>query len=470
VGKRRKQCPGCRELRQEVAALKLVVAQQAELIRELQARLGLNSRNSSKPPSSDPPATPPAPRSKPTGRKRGGQPGHEGVTREPLPPGDVDEFVNIHPPRCRGCSAPFGSEAAECGAPVRHQVVEIPRAAAFVTEYVLHRCVCEACGCMTAASLPAGVMPWVVGPRLQAMLSTLSGRFRLSRREVLEMAQAVFGRKCRLSLGSLVALEDRTRKALTSAHEEAQAAVLEEGIVHPDETSFYEGTHKSWLWVAATPRAAFFRIDAQRGRAAFHRLLPDFAGAIVVDRWKAYLRHGDERRQLCWSHLQRNFQELVDRGTPATRVGRPGLRAARAVFKNWNRYRRGELTLPGLRRLLAPVRETLERAIQRGVGNKDRKARAMSKDLLPQIRCLWTWLDHEDMEPHNNRAERMIRPAVLWRKSSFGTQSARGSRFAECMLTVSQTLKLQGRGVLDFVERSIRAHRIGAPAPRLLTP
>ena len=64
----------------------------------------------------------------------------------------------------------------------------------------------------------------------------------------------------------------------------------------------------------------------------------------------------------------------------------------------------------------------------------------------------------------------MIRPAVLWRKNSFGTQSARGSRFAECMPTVTQTLKLQGQGVLEFVERSIRAHQLGKPAPRLLAP
>ena len=353
---------------------------------------------------------------------------------------------------------------------MRHQVVEIPEAVASVIEYVLHRDACQACGCVTTAALPEGVMPWAVGPRLQAMLATLTGRFRLSRREVLEMAQAFFGPKCRLSLGLLSALEERTRKALGAAYEEAQAAVLEEDVVHPDETSFYEGTHKSWLWVAASPRVAFFRIDARRGRAAFNRLLPEFEGAIVVDRWNAYLRHGNERRQLCWAHLKRNFQELVDRSTPATRVGRPGLRAAKEVFENWNRYQRGELTLAGLRSVMAPTRKKLERAIKRGLRNEDRKARAMSKDVLPQITCLWTWLQHEGMPPHNNLAERMIRPAVLWRKSSFGTQSPRGSRFAECMLTVTQTLKLQGRGVLDFVESSIRAHRTGSPAPKLLTP
>ena len=144
MGKRRKQCPGCRELRQEVAALKLVVAQQAELIRELQARLGLSSRNSSKPPSSDPPSSPPVPRSKPTGRKRGGQPGHDGATREPFPPADVDEFVQVHPSHCQDCATPLASQAEGHGTPIRHQVVEIPQAAAYVTEYLLHRSSCPA--------------------------------------------------------------------------------------------------------------------------------------------------------------------------------------------------------------------------------------------------------------------------------------------------------------------------------------
>ena len=139
MGKRKQQCPGCRELRQEVAALRLVVAQQAELIRELQARLGLNSRNSSRPPSSDPPAKPPARPSQPTGRKRGGQPGHEGTTRATFPPADVDAFVELHPSNCRNCAAPLRPDATKDPAPIRHRVVEITSAAAIVTEYVLHR-------------------------------------------------------------------------------------------------------------------------------------------------------------------------------------------------------------------------------------------------------------------------------------------------------------------------------------------
>lgn len=277
-------------MRGELAALRLVVLQQQEKIRELEARLNLSSRNSSKPPSSDPPGAPRPPRSKGTGRKQGGQPGHKGKTRPWFPLDDVDEFVDVRPSHCDGYARPLGPAAFGCLDPWRHQIVEIPSASASVTEYVMHAAVCDACGEKTQASLPEGVMPWAVGPRLQAVLSTLCGRFRLSRREVLEAAEALFDLKARLALGTLVALEERTRLALAAAYEEAARAVQESSIVHPDETSYYEGTHKSWLWVAAMPEVAYYRIDPQRGRAAFGRLLPDFQGSIVVDRWNAYVR------------------------------------------------------------------------------------------------------------------------------------------------------------------------------------
>ena len=205
-------------MRGELAALRLVVLQQQEKIRELEARLNLSSRNSSKPPSSDPPGAKRPPRSKGTGRKQGGQPGHKGKTRPWFPLDDVDEFVDVRPSHCGCCARPLGPEAFGLFDPWRHQVVEIPPVSAFVTEYLMHGAVCGACGERTLASLPEGVMPWVVGPRLQAVLSTLSGRFRLSRREVLEAAEALFGPKARLGLGTLVALEERTRLALTAAY------------------------------------------------------------------------------------------------------------------------------------------------------------------------------------------------------------------------------------------------------------
>ena len=178
--------------------------------------------------------SPRPPRSKGTGRKQGGQPGHQGKMRPWFPLDDVDEFVDVRPSHC-GCRARPLRPAAVAGlAPWRHQVVEFPPVSAFVTEYLMHGAVCDACGERTQASLPEGVMPWAVGPRLQAVLSTLSGRFRLSRREVLEAAEALFGPKARLGLGTLVALEERTRRALTAAYEEAARAVQEASIVHPD--------------------------------------------------------------------------------------------------------------------------------------------------------------------------------------------------------------------------------------------
>jgi transposase len=89
--------------------------------------------------------------------------------------------------------------------------------------------------------------------------------------------------------------------------------------------------------------------------------------------------------------------------------------------------------------------------------------------LLAWEPALWTFAYHEGVEPTNNRAERALRPAVLWRKRSFGCHSDEGCRYVERLLTVVQTLRLQGRDVLDYLQAALTAHRDGLPAPKLLT-
>jgi transposase len=88
-----------------------------------------------------------------------------------------------------------------------------------------------------------------------------------------------------------------------------------------------------------------------------------------------------------------------------------------------------------------------------------REARALVKDLIEYGAALWTFTRVERIEPTNNAAERAvrIRRAVLWRKNSFGSASRWGSRFAERMLAVCESLRAQGRSILDFLEASIRA-------------
>ena len=455
-------CPGCVELRKELAILR-------SEIRDLRARLNSTSRNSSKPPSSDPPSAPPRAPSPPTGRKPGGQPGHEGVRREEFRAHEVDRRVAapIDVARCAGCRAPLSSGRRE--EPERHQVVEIPAAAAQVTEYVVERVTCSGCGLTTCAPLPLGVAEGAIGPRLQAVLALLVGRFRLSRREAEEACRSLFGDKARVSLGWISELEQRTAAALEPADRDVADYVRASPVVHADETLFRERKKKTWLWTASTALASLFRIDLERSREAFHRQLGrEFAGTIVTDRWASYHRHSRRRRQICWAHLKRNLQELVDRGRPAARVGDAGLRAVADVFDAYDEHRAKGTSLATLSRRLSPTRLRLLADLERGEKSADRKAAAFCKDVLKLFPCLWTFTRVEGVPTTNNLAERRIRPAVLWRKNSFGCHSAAGSRFAERMMTVVQTLRAQGRDVLAFLEASIRAALTGAKPPRIL--
>jgi transposase len=464
------ECPRCRELERTIAIRDALhaqaIARVEARVRELEARLKLDSRNSSRPPSSDPPGVRPKPARRPGDRKAGGQPGHEGKCRPAFAPEQIDRTVEEHPGSCHLCGGHLRGAKRGALDPVRHQVVDVPAAPAEVTEYVLHRVLCPCCGVVTTAPLPAGTPSGAVGPRLQAIFALMVGRFRLSRREALEAIVALFGPKAEVSLGTLSALEGRTSAALAPAWEEARAAVRASAVAHADETSYGPG----WLWMACTSDLSFFLVDPNRSRAACQRLLgEDFPGVIVTDRWASYHYHPFRRRQLCWAHLQRNAQELVDRGGSAVRVGRAVLRAADAVFSAWEDHRAGRLTVPSMARRLAPARRELSRALQRGRTNADRKAAALCNDLRKLFVSLWTFARRSGVEPTNNLAEREIRPAVLWRKGCFGAWCDAGRRFTERVLTVARTLRRKGRDILAYLEASIRARLAGKPAPRLLT-
>jgi transposase len=186
-------------LRLENAALRAEkVALQAR-VRELEARLGQNSSNSSLPPSSDPPQAPARPKAPPSGRKRGGQPGHRGACRALLPVEQVDEIVVLEPERCRHCGQPFsGTVTGRRGRVWRHQVVELLPLAVRVTEYQMTARRCPACGKRTRADLPVGVPRRPFGPRLTAVVALLSGRYRLSRREVRQLLHDLWAVSSRL--------------------------------------------------------------------------------------------------------------------------------------------------------------------------------------------------------------------------------------------------------------------------------
>jgi transposase len=218
-----------------------------------------------------------------------------------------------------------------------------------------------------------------------------------------------------------------------------------------------------------TATITVFRIDRRRSGAAVEALLgADFAGVIGSDRWAAYNRFPAERRALCWAHLKRAFQGLVDRGGEAAPIGRWGLAEIERLFALWHRFRAGEVGREELQRRLIPLQARLGRLLRRGQENPDRKAAGLCRELTKWWTALWTFARLDGVEPTNNGAERALRPAVLWRKGSFGSDSEAGSRFVERLLTVVVSCRQQGRPLLAFLVAVGEAALWGRPPPSLL--
>jgi len=444
------------------------IAQLEQKVMELEARLNRTSSNSSQPPSQDPPQTPKKAKREKSGRSPGGQPGHQGNHREFLPPEKVDHILEYQAEICPQCHSPVAESLAGRVTPVqRHQVWELPEIQPVVTEHRLVAGWCHHCRLWVKPELPAAVGKSAFGPRLQAWAAILTGRFRLSRRQVSEL----FGELCgvEVSLGSIQTLCEETSEALAVPYQEVKEAVAPADVAFVDETGWKEQAKRHWLWVAVTRWATVFMISCSRGRKALMELLGEgFVGILHSDRWGAYNIVDSLRRQLCWAHLKRDFQALSERKTRAGPLGKWGLREIKRLFAIWHRYQDGEITWDGMRWELVPVRSRLGKLLRRGASCGDSKAEALCRNLLKLWPALLTFAFVPGVEPTNNRAERALRAAVLWRKGCFGNQSSNGSRFTERILTTVATLRQQDRNIVEYVVEAIRAHRSGNLAPPLL--
>ena len=487
-------CLRCAELEGLLRAALGRVAELEQRVRELEARLNQNSSNSSMPPSSDPPSAPKPAKKQPTGRKPGGQPGHPGHHRTRLPPERVNHVVDYVPGSCRGCGAglPFERQAGD-PEPTWHQVAELPEVAAEVTEHRGHARACPCCGVVTREPVPERVRAHAFGPRLSALMAYLSGRCHDGKRVVVEFVGDVLG--VPVGLGTVCNREAEAADALAGAYAQAGEAVRAAGCRNVDETGWAVGGRRHWLWVAACRTAAAFAVCAGRGRDGLESVLgplgPDpppgpgvadplagFPGFVTSDRYATYDALPTDSRQACWAHLVRDFTKWSEPGGhsgSAMAMGSDARAVAKRVLGLWRRFREGEIDRPAFQAGVAKLRTRMGQILRAGARldkPRDAKAAAFCRNLLDIEPALWAFASEAGLaagvEPTNNHAERCLRPAVLWRKNSFGCQSETGCRFVERMLTVVTTLRLRGKGVLDYLARAIQAHRAGLPAPPLL--
>lgn len=474
-------------VRQLVVRLGLKIEQLEQHLKELQAsneqleeRVNRNSKNSHSPPASDSPNVENAKKKKPTGKKRGGQPGHAGHSRPLYPVEECESVTDHYPETCACCGEQLKGFDPN---PYRHQVVEIPPIQLHIEEHRLHQLTCQHCGEETRAVLPEAVEECGYRERVVAIVSVLSGMYRHSHRMVVSAMSDLFGVK--MSLGTVNRLRREGSEAVSGAVEEAKAYVQSAPIVGADETGFGQGNadgqnpnqQRAWLWVAVTPLVSFFQVMLSRSTAAAQALLGEnFSGILNSDRYNAYNWLNVAQRQLCWAHLKREFTKISERQGVSRQLGRDLLAQEKKLFRLWHRVRDGTLGRSEFQLLVSPIRARVRSLLEQGaayqIGFKEKTPLAITvrtcRQLLKVEPALWLFVTVEGLEPTNNAAERAIRPAVLWRRTSFGSQSEAGSVFLARMLTVVTSLRSQNRNVLEFMTESVRASRQGSSPPSLL--
>lgn len=429
-------------------------------VAELEAKLGKDTTNSSKPPSTTHPHAKP-PSSKPKSRRsRGGQPGHDKHERALLATEQCREVVSCVPSACRRCGQALNGTDPE---PLRHQVWELPEIQPIITEYQQHRLVCS-CGCSTCGELPPGVPTGQAGPRLIAFAGLLMACFRQSKRRAAQFLSMILNQPA--SAGWMVLLQNRAAEAVRPAYDELAEQLARQAALNIDESPTKEGQAKAWVWTFVAATFTFFACRTSRAADVLQELLgSDFSGVIHCDRARMYWSFGC--LQWCWAHLKRDFQALIDDPCPTKkRLGHDLMRPTQELFALWQKVRDGTISRRTFRRRMQPIRQRVDALLLRGYYNAH--TYGFCKELVEHGEHLWTFVAVEGIQPTNNAAEQALRHAVIWRKLSFGTQSASGSRFVERLLTVIETCRRQSRNVFSWLVESVQAHIQQQPTPSLL--
>lgn len=408
-------------------------------IEKIETQNKKNSHNSSKPPSSDPPFARKKRKQKTSKRHKGGQKGHEPHQQRLLEP---TESHWLMPERC-----PCGNWKFDPGTlqPFYvHQHIELPKINMDVTHYILQQCNCPSCGKTVKAKLPQEKATGY-GPRLTAFIGELSGIKAMSRKDVQDLCSSVLG--VSIARGTIQKLVDRTSRAISVVYDHIGRVARQYRCNYVDETSWFKNHNLHWLWTMANDRVAFYRIDNRRSKEAFNTLIQDWEGILISDGYGLYQKWVN--RQTCLAHLIRKADALSERKAPDLR-------------------RFGEAIAAWLRQLVSFAKESPDPeqwsefhkffVITISLWQEDTTdAGKLARQINREMDSLWTFLDHQGVDPTNNRAERALRTGVLWRKRSLGTQSEKGNHWVERILSLKETCRLHAKTTFPYLVHCVSA-------------
>lgn len=452
------------KLEQENAELRKRLDEQDKRIEELERLIKQNSKNSSRPPSSDFGQNTPTSNSDPKPkrkRKPGAQKGHKPNLKQLVPKERVTRFENLVPEQCLcGCT---DLETCE-DPPLRFQTFDLPPIIPTIIEYVQHYKRCKQCGEYVYQPLPDHIKRNVFGPGVLAIVGVMTGMLNTSKRKAVEVINEVF--HVPMSVGGLSNCEARISDAMASAYDDLKDYVQSQDTAHADESGWPRGNRlKGWLWAMCCATAAFFMIHANRTQQAASELLGRFSGILHSDRWSGYNIY-NHVRQICWAHLKRDFKSISEAKGELGRIGSELLELETCIFREYHRARDGTIQWKTFQSRMVGLGSEVERLLQQG-GAHNGPLAGKCREILKHREHLWTFVSCPDVSPTNNAAEQIVRQAVLWRKMSFGTQSHRGARYVERMLSVCATCRLQERSIIDYIRRACHAHINNRPVPSL---
>ncbi|WP_290895650.1 IS66 family transposase [Hoeflea sp.] len=335
----------------------------------------------------------------------------------------------VHPPRCEcGCTQFEDPEPY-----YTHQHIELPQIVMRVLHFELFKGRCCHCGKTVKGHVPSEYRTGY-GPCLSALIAELAGIDGASRETIQTFLSSVLG--IAISQGGIQKVIDRVSQAIEPHYEAIKEIARSSPINHLDETPWYNGGKLRWLWVMANQAVAFFMIHSRRSKEAFEALIGAWVGILVSDNYAVYQKWV-HLRQTCLAHLIRRATGLAERRDPQwSRCGTWAAKELRRLCK-WNKdpptLGEWQAFYARLCRLIALYRDS------------ESEAGKLVRSIEKHMDSLFTFLLEEGVEPTNNLAERTIRFAVIWRKRSQGTNSEKGCRWVERILSLRQTCRLQGR-------------------------
>jgi transposase len=461
---------------EQIAEQQKQIADAEKQITDLERQLALrkqNSTNSSKPPSSDGLAGEPRQRGrrKKSRRKAGGQPGHRGAHRPLVAAEKVDEIRPLLPDQCRHCGhrLPTQIERVQTtGEPRRHQVTELPPIQARTIEYQCHRVVCPECGESTRAAVPEEASGHF-GPQLTALIAYLTVVCRMPRRVVEALLGQVLG--IDISLGSTQKCWEEASQAVAAPCQELQKQLKNEPVLNVDETGWRTNGDKRFLWAFVAARYVVYTVAATRSSQVLRDLLGKvFRGILCSDRFSAYLKYHSGQAQFCWAHLKRNLLGIVEftKSSAVERFCRDALAQHARLFRLWHKFCGGQIDRCQLVLRSIPIQKRIFELAERHLDSPHREVRNLATALFEHNERLFTFLEHEGVEPTNNSVERALRTGVQWRKICFGNRSAQGELATSRLLTVAETCDLQRLNLLAYLSAAIFCHRRRQPVASLL--